>query len=142
MTLQPLKVRDCHWIIVPGAADVRGQVNFLQRGKGLDFEPQRLFWLRRHAPDQRYGRRCHRAAQLVLIAMGGACRARLDDGSVEQTVTLGDPAHALHVAPMVWYELVDFAPDTVVTVIASIPYDAADELADRTVFKREMGERR
>jgi hypothetical protein len=35
-----LKARGCRWIAVPGAADARGRVNFLEIGKGLDFAPK------------------------------------------------------------------------------------------------------
>ena len=52
MTLPVLKVRNCRWIDVPGATDARGSVNFLEPGKGLDFEPKRLFYLHHVAPGQ------------------------------------------------------------------------------------------
>ena len=40
-----LRARGCRWITVPGAADARGRINFLELGRGLDFAPKRLFWL-------------------------------------------------------------------------------------------------
>lgn len=141
MTDSPLKARHCRWISVPGAADMRGRVNFLEYGKALDFQPQRLFWLHHVAPGQWRGRHGHRESQLILIAVNGACCAHLDDGTVKESVPLDDPAKGLYIAPWVWHELTDFAPQTAIMVLASSLYDEAEYLRDYEVFKREVRER-
>ncbi|MBS0550541.1 MAG: FdtA/QdtA family cupin domain-containing protein [Proteobacteria bacterium] len=141
MTEPSLESRDCRWIKVPGAADARGSVNFLEIGKGLDFTPQRLFWLHHVAPGQWRGRHGHRESKLVLIAASGSCRVHLDDGRATETLVLDDPTRALYVAPWVWHELTDFAPQTAVMVIASTRYDEAEYLRDYEVFRREAAER-
>ena len=139
MTLPVLKARNCRWIDVPGASDVRGSVNLLQLGKGLDFEPRRFFYLNHVAPGQSRGRHGHRETKLLLIAVSGSCRAHLDDGTVKEAVALSDPARALYVAPWVWYELTDFVPGTVIVVLASTAFDAAEYVRDYEVFQREVG---
>jgi hypothetical protein len=137
-----LKARNCRWIDVPGAADARGSVNFLEHGKGLDFEPRRLFYLHHVAPGQWRGRHGHRHTRLVLVAVSGSCHAHLDDGTVKETVTLDDPTRGLLVAPWVWHELTGFAPGTVVVVLASTRYEEADYLRDYEVFRSEVGAHR
>ena len=139
MTAPVLTVRNCRWIAVPGSADARGSVNFLESGKGLDFEPRRLFWIHHVAPGQWRGRHGHRKTELVLVAMHGGCRIHLDDGTVQQSVTLDDPTRALHVGTWVWHELTDFAAGTVIAVLASSPYEEAEYLRDYETFKREVG---
>jgi hypothetical protein len=141
MTVPTLKARDCGWIKVPGASDSRGSVNFLELGKGLDFQPKRLFWLHHVAPDQWRGRHGHRESKLVLVAANGGCRAHLDDGKVTETVDLSDPTRALYIAPWVWHELTDFAPQTAIMVIASTLFEEAEYLRDYDTFKREAAER-
>jgi dTDP-4-dehydrorhamnose 3,5-epimerase-like enzyme len=142
MTLPVLKARNCRWIDVPGASDARGSVNFLEIGKGLDFEPRRLFYLHHIAPGQWRGRHGHRQSELVLIAVSGSCRTHLDDGTETEIVTLDDPSRGLHIAPWVWHELTDFTPGAVVVVLASTTYDEADYLRDYEVFRRDVGARR
>lgn len=142
MTLPVLKARDCRWIAVPGASDPRGSINFLEPGKGLDFEPRRVFYLHHVAAGQWRGRHGHRRTQLVLVAVSGSCRIHLDDGAVKETVTLDDPARALHVAPWVWHELIDFSPAAVVMALASTRYEEADYLRDYEVFRREVSAQR
>jgi len=124
---------------VPGAADPRGRVNFLEFGKSLDFQPKRLFWLHHVAPGQWRGRHGHRETQLVLVAVNGDCRVQLDDGTAREVVTLDDPTTALYLGAWVWHELIDFAPGTVVMVLASTLYDESEYLRDYDVFKREVG---
>jgi hypothetical protein len=140
MTAPVLKARNCRWLAVPGAADARGRINFLELGKGLDFQPKRLFWLHHVQPGQWRGRHGHRESQLVLVATSGSCMVHLDDGTVKETVALDDPARALYVATWVWHELSDFAPGTSVVVIASTLYDEAEYLRDYDVFRREVGQ--
>lgn len=137
-----VSVRNWRWIDVPGVADLRGRVNFLELGKSLHFQPRRLFWLRHVGPGQSRLRQASRSCELVLVAMRGRCRAHLDDGSAKQTVALDEPARALYVGTRVWHELTDFAPGTAVVAIASTMYDEADYLRDYEVFKREVGAHR
>jgi hypothetical protein len=136
-----LKARGCRWIAVPGAADVRGCVNFLEVGKALDFQPKRLFWLHHIAAGQWRGRHAHRETQLLLIAMHGGCRVHLDDGTTKEAVTLGDPTQALYLPPWIWHELTDFAPETAVLAAASTLFDEAEYLRDYETFKRELRQR-
>jgi hypothetical protein len=137
MSDSAFKTRNCRWIAVPGAADSRGRLNFIQVGKGLTFEPLRLFWLHDVAAGQWCGRHGHRRSELVLVAMHGACRVHLDDGKMTDHVMLDDPAKALYVGTWVWHELNDFLPQSAVLVIASTHYDESEYLLDYEAFKHE-----
>ena len=137
-----LKARDCRWIAVPGAADARGKVNFLQLGKGLDFQPKRLFWLHTSRPANGAAGTPIASRSCVFVAMHGGCRVHLDDGTVKETVTLDDPAQALYMAPWIWHELTDFSPDAAILVVASTLFDEAEYLRDYEAFKREAARAR
>jgi len=130
-------IRNCRWIAVPGAADARGRVNFIEAGKGLPFVPQRLFWLHHIAPGQWRGRHGHRRSELVFVPLHGACRLHLDDGRTSDHLRLDDPERALYVGTWVWHELTDFSAEAAVLVIASTLYDESEYLRDYDTFKRE-----
>ena len=138
---ETLQSRGCRWIAVPGAVDQRGSINFLEFGKALDFAPKRLFWLHHIAAGQWRGRHAHRETQLLLIAMHGGCRVHLDDGVVQETVTLEDPTKALYLPPWIWHELTDFGPGTAILVAASTLFDEAEYLRDHETFKCELPQR-
>lgn len=131
------KTRGCHWISIPGVADNRGQVNFLEFSEHLTFAPKRLFWLHHIAPGQWRGRHGHRESHLVTLLMNGGCQIILDDGREKETLVLDDPSKALHIGPFVWHELRDFAPQSVVLVVASTSYDESEYLRDYDGFLRE-----
>ena len=131
------RTRNSRWIALPGAADARGRINFVETGKGLPFAPQRLFWLHGVAEGQWRGRHAHRRTELLLVALAGACRVRLEDGRVADEVMLDDPGLALHLGTWVWHELTDFAQGTAVLAIASTLYDEAEYIRDHQVFTRE-----
>jgi dTDP-4-dehydrorhamnose 3,5-epimerase-like enzyme len=137
MSVAGLTTRNCRWIDVRGAVDERGRINFLEAGKDLPFQPQRLFWLHHIAPGQWRGRHGHRESQLVFVAMSGGCRIHLDDAKAKESVTIDDPARALYVGTWVWHELTDFAGDAVILVIASTLYEDAEYLRDYDAFQRE-----
>lgn len=141
MTVFELRTRGCRWISIPGAADERGSINFLAFDDRLGFAPRRLFWLHHIAPGQWRGRHGHRESHLVTLVMNGACKVHLDDGRTRETVVLDDPGKALHIGPYVWHELTDFAPQTVILVIASTLYNEAEYLRDYEAFKREAAAR-
>ena len=139
--MSEITTRGCRWIAVPGAADARGRVNFLQLGAGLEFQPQRLFWLHHIAPGQWRGRHAHRESQLLFVAVHGGCRVDLDDGAVKQGVVLDDPTKALYMPPWIWHELSDFTPQCAILVAASTLFDEAEYLRDYETFKRELPQR-
>ena len=141
MTDPILTARGCRWIAVPGAADKRGSINFLEYGKGLDFPVKRAFWWHHIAPGQWCGRHGHRLNSLVLVAMTGGCLVHLDDGGFKESMVLNDPARALLIAPFVWHELTDFAEGSVILVMASGLYDEYDYLRDYEEFKRLVATR-
>lgn len=136
-----LKTRNCRWIDVRGAVDERGRINFLEAGKDLPFQPQRLFWLHHTAPGQWRGRLGHRESQIVFVAMHGGCRVHLDDGRTKEAVSLDDPARALFVGAWVWHELTGFSAGAAILVIASALYEDAEYLRDYDFFKREVASR-
>ena len=136
-----MKPRNCRWIAVPGAVDERGSVHFIESGKDLPFQPQRLFWLHHIAPGQWRGRHGHRKTELLLVALHGGCRVHLDDGKATEQVTLDDPTRALHIGTWVWHELTDFAAGSAILVIASTPYEDAEYLRDYEAFRREAATR-
>jgi dTDP-4-dehydrorhamnose 3,5-epimerase-like enzyme len=131
-----LTARDCRWIAIPGARDERGSINFLEYGKGLDFPVKRAFWLHHIAPGQWRGRHGHRENSLVLVAVAGGCQVHLDDGKVKEAVPLSHPGKGLLIAPFVWHELTDFAPESVILVLCSDLYSEAEYLRDYDEFRR------
>jgi hypothetical protein len=76
----------------------------------------------------------HRECHQVLICVNGAVSASVDNGIERQTVRLDRANLALHMPPMTWGTQFDYAPDTVLLVLASHGYDATDYIHDYEEF--------
>jgi hypothetical protein len=62
----------------------------------------------------------------------------LDDGGMTQAVDLEGAARGLVIGNHIWHELTDFAPGTVVLVLASTSYFEGEYLRDYGAFLTEV----
>ncbi len=131
----------CRWVDIPGASDPRGTVTFCETGKSVDFPMRRVFWIHGVTVGQNRGHHAHRDCRLAIVAAAGAATLVLDDGRVRERVRLDRPNRGVLVETWVWHELVDFAADSVILVMASHNYDEADYIRDHDAFRREVAER-
>ena len=50
---------------------------------------------------------------------------------------MNDPATGLYIGPMVWREMYDFSPGSVLTVLASDYYDEDDYIRDYETYRKQ-----
>jgi WxcM-like protein len=117
-------------------ADARGELCFGEWGRELPFEPKRFFSIRAVPPTATRGDHAHRRQQQLLVCLEGACTLRVDDGESQQSFRLDSPAVAVHAPPLTWCTLTDFAPGSVLLVLASDRYDADEYIRDYQEFLR------
>jgi dTDP-4-dehydrorhamnose 3,5-epimerase-like enzyme len=121
-------------IELPEFADSRGALVVAEHLKELPFAIERVFFQTRVPAGDSRGMHAHRECHQVLICVNGAVSASVDNGTGKQTVRLDRANLALHMPPMTWGTQFDYAPDTVLLVLASHGYDAADYIHDYEEF--------
>jgi len=126
---------------VPVFRDERGLVGVVEGPDALPFPVRRLYFLADVPGGSVRGEHAHRELQQLIIAMSGSVMVHLDDGTDRQDFILDAPSRGLLVPPGCWRELRDFAPGTVVAVLASHEYDEADYIRDHGEFMRWIHER-
>jgi len=57
---------------------------------------------------------------------------------IARTYSLYEVPEGINVPPMVWTDLHNFLPSTMVLCPASLPYDEADYIRDRHVYLKEI----
>jgi predicted SAM-dependent methyltransferase/dTDP-4-dehydrorhamnose 3,5-epimerase-like enzyme len=114
-------------------ADDRGRV-IVAEGNALPFAVARAFAVVGTPDGAERGHHAHRQCNQVLTALAGSLEVRLDDGSRKRTVTLTDPAQALHVPPGLWSEQVYHGNPTTVMVYCDRPFDETDYLRDYQTY--------
>lgn len=122
------------YVMFPTIAEPRGQLSFMEGESHIPFAIKRVFIIAGVPPDGRRGGHAHRSLGEVIIALTGSLEVSLDDADERAEVRLSRPDKGLYIPPMVWAEEGQFAPGTIVLVLASAPYDESDYVRDYDAF--------
>ena len=126
----------CHIIDLPKITDPRGNLTFVESGRQIPFDIQRVYYLYDVPGGSERGGHAHKALSQLIIAMSGSFDVVLDDGEKKKRVHLSRSYYGLYVCPMIWRELDNFSSGSVCMVIASNPYDEDDYYRDYSDFMR------
>ena len=127
-------IDNCRVIQLPRLSDSRGNLTFVEQGRHVPFDIQRVYYLYDIPLDAEKGGHGHKALHQLIVAMSGSFDVLLDDGQRRKTVRLARPDHGLYVCPMIWRELVNFTAGAVCMVLASSLYDETDYYRDYATF--------
>jgi len=118
--------------------DHRGVLIAGQFPEQLPFVPARFFVIRDVPETEVRGRHAHRSNQQVLFCLSGAFTAKFHDGETWKEFRLTSDGSGLFVPAMNFGELSGFAPDTILMVLASEPYNPLEYIHDFESFLSEL----
>lgn len=124
-------------INMPIVVDSRGSLCFATNEQEIPFPVQRVFWIYDVPSGKCRGGHSHRTCAEVVVPVKGNFTMMVDDGRSRFSVVLDSPSKGILIPAGLWCELSDFAPGTVVLVMASQPYDATGYIHDYTLYKEE-----
>ena len=109
-------------------------------GSGFDvpFDIRRVFYIYGSASDIKRGNHANRYTEFVLINVSGSSKVLVDDGSRREVIVLDKPRMGLYLGTMVWKEMYDFSPDSVLLVLASEHYYENEYIRDYDAFCAEV----
>jgi hypothetical protein len=117
-------------------SDSRGMLVAIEGARDIPFDIARVYYIIGTEGAQR-GFHAHRELEQLLIAVSGSCRLTIDDGVTREDVILDRPDVGVHIDHMHWLEMRDFAPNTVLLVLASAPHRESDYIHDYDSFVAE-----
>ena len=119
--------------------DERGNL-VVAEGSGFDipFDIRRVFYMYGSDPDIKRGNHANRYTKFVLINVSGSSKVLVDDGEKKEVIVLDKPRMGLYLGPMVWKEMYDFSPDSVLLVLASEHYIDNEYIRDYDAFIKEI----
>jgi dTDP-4-dehydrorhamnose 3,5-epimerase-like enzyme len=120
----------CSLIELPKIADPRGNLTFVEGGRHIPFDIQRVYYLYDVPGGAERGGHAHKELHQLIIAMSGSFDVVLDDGVDKSRVHLNRSHNGLYVCPMIWRELDNFSSGSVCMVLASNLYDESDYYRD------------
>ncbi len=115
--------------------DDRGSLVAVEGMRHVPFSIARVYWVFGTREGEIRGLHAHRTLRQWAVCVAGSCTMILDDGKCREAVMLDDPASGIAIEPMVWHEMHDFAPGTVLLVLADQIYDEGDYIRDEGVFR-------
>ena len=134
-----MALNDCKIIDLPKIADPRGNLTFIDGGRHVPFQIQRVYYLYDTPGGAERGGHAHKGLHQLIIAMSGSFDIVLDDGRKKKRFHLNRSYYGLYVCPMIWREMDNFSSGSVCLVLASQLYDPADYYRDYAEFQKAAG---
>ncbi len=132
-------INDVRMLEFPQHGDERGHLVIVEGAKDVPFDVKRVFYIYGSDADVVRGKHANRKTQFVLINVSGTSKVRVDDGrGNEQVYSLERPHTGIYLPTMIWKDMYDFSPDSVLLVLASEHYEAAEYIRDYELFKKEV----
>lgn len=129
-----MALANCRIIELPVIHDQRGNLTFIEGGRHIPFDIQRVYYLYDVPGGAERGGHAHKQLHQLIIAMSGSFDIVLDDGREQRRVHLNRSYYGLLVCPMIWREMDNFSSGSVCMVLASEFYDEADYYRDYDAF--------
>lgn len=107
-----------------------GHLTPIEGGRDIPFDIKRVYYLTRVPENTIRGFHAHRHLEQVLVCMNGEVTISVSTPYEKQLIKLNNPAKGLYIGPMVWREMSDFSPGSVLTVLASEYYNEEDYIRD------------
>lgn len=131
-------INKCQIIELPKIKDPRGNLTFIESGKHIPFDIQRVYYLYDVPGGAERGGHAHRELHQLIIAMSGSFDILLDDGYEKKQFNLNRSYCGLYICPMIWRSIDNFSSGSVCMVLASNLYDEADYYRNYEMFLRDL----
>ena len=119
--------------------DERGKLVVIEGGQAIPFEIKRVFYIYGSDATVVRGQHANRDSEFVLINVAGKSKVRITDGKESFVAALDKPMMGVYIPQMVWKDMYDFSPDSVLLVLASTHYDGGEYIRDYDTYLQEMG---
>lgn len=106
--------------------DERGKLVVIEGGKDIPFDIARAFYIYGSDSTVVRGQHANRESEFILVNVAGTSKVMITDGTRKEIVDLDKPMKAVYIPKMMWKEMYDFSPDSVLLVLANTHYDGKE----------------
>ena len=133
-----MDLKQCQIVDLPKITDPRGNLTFIEGGRHVPFQIQRVYYLYDTPGGAERGGHAHKELHQLIVAMSGSFDVILNDGREKKRFHLNRSYYGLYVCPMIWRELDYFSSGSVCMVLASNFYDESDYYRDFQKFLKAL----
>ncbi|MDY4673940.1 MAG: FdtA/QdtA family cupin domain-containing protein [Treponema sp.] len=121
--------------------DERGKLVVIEGNdkRGVPFDIARVFYIYESDKTVIRGQHANRNSEFVLVNVAGSSKVMITDGVQKEVIELNKPMEAVYIPKMIWKEMYDFSPDSVLLVLANTHYDGTEYIRDYKEYLKEMG---
>lgn len=121
-------------------ADVSPRSIIIEGLKDVPFEIKRIFYIFGEGNIGLVrGKHANRKSEFVLFNISGRSKVKVIDEDLSETVyELNEPKDAVYLPRMIWKEMYDFTPDSVLMVVTNEYYDETEYVRDFDMFAEEI----
>ena len=128
----------CRILQFADLGDERGKLVVIEGGVAVPFDIQRVFYIYESDSTVVRGQHANRESEFVLINVSGQSKVRITDGKEECIVALDKPMMGVYIPNMMWTDMYDFSPDSVLLVLASTHYNGEGYIRNYDDYLRVM----
>ena len=129
----------CKLLEFKDLGDERGKLVVIEGELDIPFEIKRVFYI--YGSDGKIvrGQHANKKSEFVLINVAGKSKVRVTDGVDEKIVELNRPMQGIYIPKMIWKDMYDFSPDSVLLVITNTHYDGNEYIRNYDDYLTTMG---
>ncbi len=121
--------------------DERGNLVVVEGMQDIPFSIERIFYIYGSDGEIVRGKHANINSEFVLVNVAGSCKVKVDDGRGNiEVFSLDKPRIGLYLPKLVWKEMYEFSPDSVLLCLASEHYDELEYLRDYDGYIRYLEE--
>lgn len=119
--------------------DERGKLVVIEGLRDIPFEIKRIFYIYGSDTEVVRGQHANKKSEFVLINVSGTSKIKVLDGKGNEAIfSLNRPHTGIYLPTMIWKDMYDFSPDSVLLVLASEHYNPEEYITNYSDFEREV----
>lgn len=126
----------------PELGDERGNLVVVEGGIQIPFDIRRIFYIYGSDDTVVRGQHANLRSQFVLVNVAGSSKVKVDNGTETRIIELNKPRMGLYLSRMLWKEMYDFSPDSVLLVLSDEHYDGSEYIRDYDEYLKIQSDNR
>lgn len=136
MTFDRVKMLEFHQ-----SGDERGHLVVVEGEQDIPFEIKRIFYIYGSDAEVVRGQHANRRSEFVLINVAGRSKVKVRDGKGNEAIfSLNRPHTGIYLPKMMWKDMYEFSPDSVLLCLSSEHYDSTEYIRSYDEFVKIVNE--